>query len=153
MIEEFIHEIFNSHPDISARERFADGAKYLVQGESKKALEIFHSLIVDYPTYYECWNKIATSYFLDGSMEDSLYATEQALSFEPRHYPAMVGLGLIRQTQGDIEGAVKAFSNCLDHSPWSLVSSTLSACLDQTALSITGSSSANEDDDSFKGIK
>jgi len=131
ILEEFVHEIFNAHPDVSAREIFADGARYLMHGEPNGALEIFHSLLVDHPTYFECWNKIATSHFLNGSMDDSLYATEQALSFEARHYSAMAGLGLIRQTEGDVKGAVKAFSDCLDYSPWSMVSSTLSSCLDQ----------------------
>ena len=113
-------------------------------------------MIYDFPDYFEVWNKIATGNFLLGSMEESLSATEKTLSFEPRHFPALAGLGLIKQTQGDQDGAIKAYSECLDFSPWSIVSSRLSACLDQDKDSNADSKLGNSDNATpfeIKGIK
>ena len=81
------------------------------------ALESFNALIELAPNMAEAWNKRATLYYLMGNYEASVADVKQTLKLEPRHFGAIVGMGLIYDALGDKEAALKAFRRGLALNP------------------------------------
>lgn len=64
------------------------------------ALEVLDRLVQIAPEYAEAWNQRATVNFHLERYEDSLIDISRALKYEPRHFGALAGRGVVRFRQG-----------------------------------------------------
>jgi tetratricopeptide (TPR) repeat protein len=70
------------------------------------------------PTYVEGWNRRATLYYMRNDYTRSIEDIAQVLAREPRHFGALVGLGMILQDIGDDKRALDAFRKALAIDPY-----------------------------------
>lgn len=85
--------------------------------KSDVALKLLDSLIKLRPDYIEAWNRRATLYYLKNDYIHSMQDIQQVLAREPRHFGALVGLGMIMQETGDEKRALEAFRRALAVNP------------------------------------
>ena len=81
------------------------------------ALKLLDSVIKLRPDYTEAWNRRATLYYLKNDYVHSMQDIQQVLVREPRHFGALVGLGMIMQEVGDDKRALEAFRKALAVNP------------------------------------
>src|SRR5207244_5020202 len=81
------------------------------------ALKLLDSLVKLRPDYTEAWNRRATLYYLKNDYVHSMQDIQQVLTREPRHFGALVGLGMIMQDIGDEKRALEAFRRALAVNP------------------------------------
>jgi tetratricopeptide (TPR) repeat protein len=81
------------------------------------ALKLLDSVIKLRPDYTEAWNRRATLYYLKNDYVHSMQDIQQVLIREPRHFGALVGLGMIMQEVGDDKRALEAFRKALAVNP------------------------------------
>merc|ERR1711957_236295 len=84
----------------------------------------------DDSTCVEAWNKKATCHYLLGDMLKSMDAAETTVKYNPRHFQALSGLGLVYHDISQHRKSAESFRKCLRIDPWSRVSSRLCVCLD-----------------------
>src|SRR5689334_3879790 len=82
------------------------------------ALQLLDSVIKLRPDYVEAWNRRATLYYLKNDYVHSMQDIQQVLVREPRHFGALVGLGMIMQEVGDDKRALEAFRKALAVNPY-----------------------------------
>jgi tetratricopeptide (TPR) repeat protein len=81
------------------------------------ALKLLDAVVKLRPDYVEAWNRRATVFYLRNDYQRSLDDIEQVLVREPRHFGALVGLGMIMQDIGDEKRALDAFRKALAVNP------------------------------------
>ncbi|MCT4473181.1 tetratricopeptide repeat protein [Bosea sp. SSUT22] len=81
------------------------------------AIELLDRVISLQPDWAEAWNQRANALYIAGDPIRSLFDIGETLKREPRHYGAMMGLGLILRQQGDDKAAMVAFRRALDVYP------------------------------------
>ncbi|WP_026381613.1 tetratricopeptide repeat protein [Afifella pfennigii] len=81
------------------------------------ALDILDRVVTLKPDYAEGWNKRATVHFAAKDYGKSVADIEKTLQIEPRHFGALVGLGLILKEMEEREEAMAAFKAALDIHP------------------------------------
>lgn len=87
------------------------------QQQQDLALSLLDSVIDLYPDYIEAWSRRATLYFARRELGRAVSDIEQVLRLEPRHFTAMVGLGMIFQQLGEDRQALAAFKRALEVNP------------------------------------
>ena len=93
------------------------GTFALAARDFELALESFNALIELAPNLAEAWNKRATLYYLMGNYKASVADVKKTLALEPRHFGAIVGMGLIYESLGDQKAALQAFRRGLKVNP------------------------------------
>ncbi|MBI5322044.1 tetratricopeptide repeat protein [Bradyrhizobium sp.] len=81
------------------------------------ALKLLDSVVKLRPDYTEAWNRRATLYYLKNDYVHSMQDIQQVLIREPRHFGALVGLGMIMNDLGDEKRALEAFRRALAVNP------------------------------------
>jgi len=81
------------------------------------AQKLLDSVIRLRPDYTEAWNRRATLYYLKSDYLHSMQDIQQVLIREPRHFGALVGLGMIMNDIGDEKRALEAFRKALAVNP------------------------------------
>lgn len=69
------------------------------------------------PGWAEGWNKRATLRYRAGDLNGALKDAEQALTLEPRHYGALLGLSVVHRENGDKKRALDALRKALALDP------------------------------------
>lgn len=96
----------------------------LEQDNLHHAIELLDTVTALAPTYAEGWNKRATALHarwqrenLAADLERSLADIARTLELEPRHFGALSGLAMIRDSQGDTAAAAAARARIRDLMP------------------------------------
>lgn len=83
-----------------------------------KAIQLLQQAIDIQPDYAEAWNQKATVYFLKQEYEKALIAVAKALEYEPRHFGALAGRGIIRLRQGRSALAIQNIKAAMKFHPF-----------------------------------
>jgi len=81
------------------------------------ALDMLDRVVMLKPDYVEGWNKRATVHFAQKEYGKSVADIEKVLQIEPRHFGALVGLGLILKDMDENQDAIAAFTAALEIHP------------------------------------
>lgn len=85
--------------------------------QNELAIELLDRVISLQPDWAEAWNQRANALYLAGDSIRSMLDIGETLKREPRHYGAMMGLGMILRQQGDDKAAMTAFRKALEIYP------------------------------------
>lgn len=86
--------------------------------EKDLARDMYDRAIMLKPEYAEGWNRRALLFFNDGKYDEAMADIEAALTYEPRHFGAWIGLGMIFESIDKPEAALKAYRKALAIHPW-----------------------------------
>ena len=81
------------------------------------SLQLLDSIVELKPEYIEGWNRRATLHFLKKDYGASIADLRQVLAREPRHFGALVGLGMILQEIEEEKMALTVLRRALDLHP------------------------------------
>ncbi|MFK5978902.1 MAG: hypothetical protein QM488_08460 [Rhizobiaceae bacterium] len=82
-----------------------------------EAEDLLDQVVTLAPDYSEGWNRRATLYFLMKQYGKSIRDIEQTLLYEPRHFGALAGLGMILQQLGNKKKALETWYKLLEIYP------------------------------------
>lgn len=85
--------------------------------QTELAVELLDRIISLQPDWAEAWNQRANALYISGDPIRSMLDIGEALKREPRHYGAMMGLGMILRQQGNDKAAMVAFRKALEVYP------------------------------------
>jgi hemimethylated DNA binding protein len=135
-LQEMIKDIRKAHSRLDLRWMMEQGLSELAKGKPDRATSVFQEVIKEEPlAYTEAYNKLATSLYMQGRLDESLATTLKVLELDPTHFQALNGLGLIYFDQDDYAKAIECFRKSTEMDPWSPVSSKLSVALDAATAS------------------
>ena len=117
IVEQLIWKIWLQSGDETLDQLMATGVKAMGTGNYNRALAAFNAILEDAPNFAEGWNKRATLYWLMGDFEKSISDIDQTLALEPRHFGALSGLAMIRESQHRPLDAIQAFKQVLEIYP------------------------------------
>lgn len=81
------------------------------------ARDMFDRAIRIKPDYAEAWNRRALLFFNDGHYDEAISDLEVALTYEPRHFGAWTGLGMIFESIDEPDAALRAYRKVLEIHP------------------------------------
>ena len=82
------------------------------------AIELLDAVVALAPYFVEGWNRRATLHYQRKDFGSALNDLAETLAREPRHFGALVGLGLILQDIGQDKQALEAFRQALALNPY-----------------------------------
>lgn len=116
-VEARIWAIWSQTPSDTAALLMLRAKTALEAKQADLAIKLLDAVVVLRPDYVEGWNRRATLYYLQNDYQHALEDLEQVLVREPRHFGALVGLGMIMQELGDEKRALEAFRKALAVNP------------------------------------
>ena len=93
------------------------GQEAIAEGEYDRAIAHLTALTDHAPRFAEGWNQRATAFFMSERYGEALSDIEQTLILEPRHFGALAGLGIIMESLGETDAALRAFRAARDVYP------------------------------------
>lgn len=116
-VEEHIWDFWLEHPDQALVRDMRAGVLSLNGDDYRSALRAFDSAVARDPSYAEGWNKRAATHYMLGDYTAAMIDLRHALLLEPRHFGALVELGLVYLALGDEKPALRAFDAALAINP------------------------------------
>ncbi|PWC86538.1 hypothetical protein TSH100_12240 [Azospirillum sp. TSH100] len=116
-VEEHIWDFWLDHPDPAMVRDMRAGVFSLNGDDYEAALHAFDAVVARDPSYAEGWNKRAAAHYMLGDYRGAMLDLHRALSLEPRHFGALVELGLVYLALGDEKPALRAFDAALKINP------------------------------------
>jgi tetratricopeptide (TPR) repeat protein len=117
MLQQSIWAVWMESSNAEVNLLMLEGIDAMGQGDLKRALGAFDSMVDVAPSFAEGWNKRATVEFLMNDYKASVGDIQKTLALEPRHWGALAGLGQIYVALGDDEAALRAFKGALEINP------------------------------------
>lgn len=96
----------------------ARGVEAVEAQDLELARDMFDRAIQIKPDYSEAWNRRAMLFFNDGKYDEAIADLEQALTDEPRHFGAWIGLGMIFESSQEPAAALLAYRKALEVHPF-----------------------------------
>jgi tetratricopeptide (TPR) repeat protein len=93
------------------------GLEYQESEDIQSARDMYDRAIAIKPDYAEAWNRRALLFFNDGKYDEAIADLESTLTYEPRHFGAWIGLGMIFESIDRPEAALKAYRKALEIHP------------------------------------
>ncbi|MEY4782144.1 MAG: hypothetical protein RIR41_79 [Pseudomonadota bacterium] len=93
------------------------GLEYQEKEELDAARDAFDKAIAILPEYAEGWNRRAVLFFNDGKYDEAIADLESAITYEPRHFGAWIGMAMIFESVDRPEAALKAYDKALEIHP------------------------------------
>jgi tetratricopeptide (TPR) repeat protein len=84
---------------------------------SRSTIDRISEVVARAPAFAEGWNKRATVHYLLNNLQQSLEDIAVTLKWEPRHFGALSGRGLVFIKLRDLEQAVSVFEEVLQVDP------------------------------------
>lgn len=94
------------------------GLEALDGNDADLARDMFDRAILIKPDYAEAWNRRALLFFNAGKYDEAIRDLEAALTREPRHFGAWIGLGMIFESMEQQPAALKAYREALKVHPY-----------------------------------
>ncbi|HEY0837755.1 MAG TPA: tetratricopeptide repeat protein [Azospirillum sp.] len=116
-VETQIWLIWLDHPGADVLTMMRDGVRRLHEDQTEQALMLFDAVVAEAPEYAEGWNRRANAHYLVGDYAAAVADIRRALALEPRHFGALVGLGLVYLAVEEPADALKAFEAALAINP------------------------------------
>ncbi|WP_244434102.1 tetratricopeptide repeat protein [Azospirillum sp. B506] len=116
-VEEHIWDFWLDHPDPAMVRDMRAGVYSLNSDDYESALHAFDAAVARDPSYAEGWNKRAAAHYMLGDYCAAMLDLHHALSLEPRHFGALVEMGLVYLALGDEKPALRAFDAALKINP------------------------------------
>lgn len=113
MIEWMIREIWLEVDNPSTQKLLERAMNAMEARDMYLASSQLDQIVNEAPEFAEGWNKRATIHFIAGDFEASMADIQQTLALEPRHFEAMVKLGLICMQLDDPAAALRSFEAAL----------------------------------------
>jgi tetratricopeptide (TPR) repeat protein len=93
------------------------GLEYQENEDLASARDAFDKAIAILPEYAEAWNRRAVLFFNDGKYDEAIADLESAITYEPRHFGAWIGMAMIFESVDRPEAALKAYEKALEIHP------------------------------------
>ena len=93
------------------------GLEYQESEDVQSARDMYDRAIAIKPDYAEAWNRRALLFFNDGKYDEAIADLESTLTYEPRHFGAWIGLGMIFESIDRPDAALKAYRKALEIHP------------------------------------
>ncbi len=93
------------------------GLEYQEGEDAESARDMFDRAIAIKSDYAEAWNRRALLFFNDGKYDEAIADLETTLTYEPRHFGAWIGLGMIFESIERPEAALRAYRKALEIHP------------------------------------
>lgn len=93
------------------------GLEYQAHDDLEGARDAFDKAIAIMPEYAEAWNRRAVLFFNDGKYDEAIADLESAITYEPRHFGAWIGMAMIFESVDRPEAALKAYDKALEIHP------------------------------------
>ncbi|MCE2510811.1 MAG: tetratricopeptide repeat protein [Alphaproteobacteria bacterium] len=116
-IEDNIWLLWIESGDAGTDRLFDRGREALIRGDMEIALAIGTEITGRAPNFAEGWYMCSTILYQMGNVDHALRYAQKAIKLEPRHFPALMGIGVIHLQQGHDEEALMAFRQALDVDP------------------------------------
>ena len=117
-IEERLWTFWRSFADDESRQLLEHSREAQLRFDYAEALLYNKEAVKHAPQFAEGWNQLGYVYFLSGQYDASLDAIEHVLAFEPMHYAALAGKGIILYYAGKVEEAQAPLKRALAINPW-----------------------------------
>lgn len=118
LVEARIWTVWFKTPSDTAALLMARAKQAAESGNRDLAIKLMDAIIELRPDYTEAWNRRATLYFYKGDYVSSLADIREVLAREPRHFGALVGLGMIMRNIGKDREALAAYRQALALYPY-----------------------------------
>lgn len=99
------------------------------------SLALLDKIVVLQPDWAEAWNKRATVRHLAGDDQGSMADIAHVLRLEPRHFGALSGMGMILESRGFRDEALRAYRRALEIAPQL---PSLRAAVDRLTAAVNG---------------
>ena len=116
-IERAIWQVWFEIDDATVDEALARGVEATNRRSYAAALRAFDSVIEARADFAEGWNRRATLFYMMGELDASVADIRRTLELEPRHFGALSGLALVRETQGRPFEALEALEKVVQIHP------------------------------------
>ncbi len=116
-LQKYIWRLWVKTDDATVRELFGESRELLLRNDYLTALGIASKIVKLAPDHAEGWNLRATIFYALGDYASSIADVEKTLVLEPRHFGALVGLGMMYIEMGQDKDALKAFQRALAVNP------------------------------------
>lgn len=101
-----------------AESRIRTGTKQMDRRQYELAQQEFENLVMDYPTFAEAHNKLATVLYMQRKYVQSIRECQITLKINPNHFGAWNGLGLCHYELAHYQKAIESFNTALTLQPY-----------------------------------
>lgn len=116
-LQEIIWRLWLETDNQKVARLFEQGREVMLREDYVTALRIASQIVEIDPAQAEGWNLRATVFYVLGDYESSIQDVEKTLALEPRHFGALVGLGMMLVEMNRDQDALKAFERALALNP------------------------------------